>query len=271
MNRARGTRRGMSRRTRSRGLSASRRTRLHPTPCASSPRRTCARCPGLPRDGFGAGRRRATSGRTARCRSRASACSMPAPHRAARPAICSSVPAVRVEVTALDVSAAAARSASGRTSTGSVSQAHPRDRRRRAPADWWDGRPFDRILLDVPCSATGVIRRHPDIKLLRRAKDIPALARRQRDLLDAAWAPAEARRHAAVRELLGAGRGKRAGRRGRSWRAIPRPTTGRRTLTAAWPPRPAGGGARVRSPARRERDGRLLFCLPAEAAYDCWE
>jgi 16S rRNA (cytosine967-C5)-methyltransferase len=55
------------------------------------------------------------------------------------------------------------------------------------PAAWWDGRPFDRILLDVPCSATGVIRRHPDIKLLRRASDIPALAARQRELLQAAW------------------------------------------------------------------------------------
>jgi len=55
------------------------------------------------------------------------------------------------------------------------------------PASWWDGRPFDRILLDVPCSATGVIRRHPDIKILRRDKDIPALARRQRELLEAVW------------------------------------------------------------------------------------
>lgn len=55
------------------------------------------------------------------------------------------------------------------------------------PGGWWDGRPFDRILLDVPCSATGVIRRHPDIKVLRRAQDIPALARRQRELLDRAW------------------------------------------------------------------------------------
>jgi 16S rRNA (cytosine967-C5)-methyltransferase len=56
-----------------------------------------------------------------------------------------------------------------------------------APGNWWDGRPYDRILLDVPCSATGVIRRHPDIKLLRRARDIPALARRQAGLLEAAW------------------------------------------------------------------------------------
>src|SRR5690606_8313604 len=55
------------------------------------------------------------------------------------------------------------------------------------PQDWWDGQPFHRILLDVPCSATGVIRRHPDIKLLRRADDIPALAQRQSQLLRALW------------------------------------------------------------------------------------
>jgi len=55
------------------------------------------------------------------------------------------------------------------------------------PTDWWDGRAFDRILLDVPCSATGVIRRHPDIKVLRRAGDIATLARRQSEMLRAAW------------------------------------------------------------------------------------
>ena len=55
------------------------------------------------------------------------------------------------------------------------------------PDTWWDGRPFDRILLDAPCSATGVIRRHPDIRLLRRADDIPALAATQARLLDALW------------------------------------------------------------------------------------
>jgi 16S rRNA (cytosine967-C5)-methyltransferase len=55
------------------------------------------------------------------------------------------------------------------------------------PDTWWDGRAFDRILLDVPCSATGVIRRHPDIKLLRRKQDIAVLAARQAKLLDALW------------------------------------------------------------------------------------
>jgi 16S rRNA (cytosine967-C5)-methyltransferase len=53
--------------------------------------------------------------------------------------------------------------------------------------DWWDGEPFDRILLDAPCSASGVIRRHPDIKLLRREKDIVALARLQAQMLNALW------------------------------------------------------------------------------------
>jgi 16S rRNA (cytosine967-C5)-methyltransferase len=53
---------------------------------------------------------------------------------------------------------------------------------------WWDGTAFDRILLDAPCSATGVIRRHPDIKWLRRAEDIEQLAQLQRKILDKMWA-----------------------------------------------------------------------------------
>ncbi|MDU9411377.1 16S rRNA (cytosine(967)-C(5))-methyltransferase RsmB [Pseudomonas sp. zfem005] len=57
----------------------------------------------------------------------------------------------------------------------------------RDTAAWWDGKPFQRILLDAPCSATGVIRRHPDIKLTRQAEDIPALAQLQGELLDALW------------------------------------------------------------------------------------
>jgi len=52
---------------------------------------------------------------------------------------------------------------------------------------WWDGQPFDRILLDAPCSATGVIRRHPDIKLLRQETDILALAELQLTLLSTLW------------------------------------------------------------------------------------
>jgi 16S rRNA (cytosine967-C5)-methyltransferase len=55
------------------------------------------------------------------------------------------------------------------------------------PSQWWDGRSFDRILLDVPCSATGVIRRHPDVKLLRRPEDITDLARRQGLMIRTMW------------------------------------------------------------------------------------
>jgi 16S rRNA (cytosine967-C5)-methyltransferase len=58
----------------------------------------------------------------------------------------------------------------------------------REPQQWWKGEQFDRILLDAPCSATGVIRRHPDIKWLRRDQDIDALATLQSEILDAMWA-----------------------------------------------------------------------------------
>jgi len=54
-------------------------------------------------------------------------------------------------------------------------------------ASWWDGAPFDRILLDAPCSASGVARRHPDIKWLRREFDIEQFARLQSRMLDALW------------------------------------------------------------------------------------
>lgn len=55
------------------------------------------------------------------------------------------------------------------------------------PEDWWDGKPFQRILADVPCSATGVVRRHPDIKWLRRASDIEGFAQQQQQILSALW------------------------------------------------------------------------------------
>jgi 16S rRNA (cytosine967-C5)-methyltransferase len=56
-----------------------------------------------------------------------------------------------------------------------------------APASWWDGRAFDRVLADVPCSASGVVRRHPDGKWLRRPGDIAAFVRDQDRILDALW------------------------------------------------------------------------------------
>jgi len=56
------------------------------------------------------------------------------------------------------------------------------------PKDWWDGKLFQRILADVPCSASGVVRRHPDIKWLRRPADIDSFARQQAQILEALWA-----------------------------------------------------------------------------------
>ena len=55
------------------------------------------------------------------------------------------------------------------------------------PAAWWDGVPFDRVLADVPCTASGIVRRHPDVKWLRRPTDIAALADEQARLLEALW------------------------------------------------------------------------------------
>ena len=52
---------------------------------------------------------------------------------------------------------------------------------------WWDGQPFDAILLDAPCTASGIVRRHPDVPWLRRASDVPQLARLQQRLLASLW------------------------------------------------------------------------------------
>ncbi|MDH0864086.1 16S rRNA (cytosine(967)-C(5))-methyltransferase RsmB [Mitsuaria sp. GD03876] len=65
---------------------------------------------------------------------------------------------------------------------GAVRAADARD-----TAAWWDGRPFDAILLDAPCSASGIVRRHPDVRWLRRPDDIASLARTQAALLEALW------------------------------------------------------------------------------------
>jgi 16S rRNA (cytosine967-C5)-methyltransferase len=55
------------------------------------------------------------------------------------------------------------------------------------PPSWWDGRPFDAILLDAPCTASGIARRHPDVRWLRREPDVAQLARTQSRLLSALW------------------------------------------------------------------------------------
>jgi 16S rRNA (cytosine967-C5)-methyltransferase len=57
----------------------------------------------------------------------------------------------------------------------------------RNARNWWDGVAFDRILADVPCSASGVVRRHPDVKWLRRESDIAGFARQQADILESLW------------------------------------------------------------------------------------
>jgi len=138
-----------------------------------------------------------------------------------------------------------------RVETGDVAEA----------SGWWDGRPFDRILLDVPCSATGVIRRHPDIKVLRRARDIPALAQRQGDLLRAAWgllrpggsllystcSALRAENEDAVAVFLA---------------AVPAARDETSGRCAGWPPRPGGSGPGVRVQAgEADMDGFYYACL----------
>ncbi|MFZ5556998.1 MAG: 16S rRNA (cytosine(967)-C(5))-methyltransferase RsmB [Pseudomonadota bacterium] len=60
------------------------------------------------------------------------------------------------------------------------------------PGAWWDGKPFQRVLLDAPCSASGVARRHPDVKWLRRPRDLRKFAAEQLRLLDGLWRALEA-------------------------------------------------------------------------------
>ena len=132
------------------------------------------------------------------------------------------------------------------------------------PDAWWDGRPYDRILLDVPCSATGVIRRHPDIKLLRRPGDVKPFERRQRAMLEALWPTARPGGRLALHELLGA--------EGRECRGGPAPSWPTRPPARTYPCRrgrlaaePGPGRPGSRPAPWGGRHGRVLLCLPRQA------
>lgn len=91
-----------------------------------------------------------------------------------------------VSVTALDIDEQRLqRVADNLERIGATAQLHVADAGQ--PDGWWDGQPFDRILADVPCSASGVARRHPDIKWLRRPGDFAALGVQQAAMADALW------------------------------------------------------------------------------------
>lgn len=91
-----------------------------------------------------------------------------------------------VQVTALDAEPErAARIEPGLSRLGLTATVRAADC--TAPDTWWDGRPFERVLADVPCTGSGVARRHPDIKWLRRAGDVRSFATRQGAILDALW------------------------------------------------------------------------------------
>lgn len=125
-----------------------------------------------------------------------------------------------------------------------------------APEQWWDGTPYDRILLDAPCTATGVIRRHPDIKLLRRPDDVAALAREQARLLDALWpllAPGGRLVYATCSVLDEENAGQVAAFLARTPDARPLP------LACAWG-RPAGAGRQI-LPGDDGMDGFHYSCL----------
>ncbi|HEX8986597.1 MAG TPA: 16S rRNA (cytosine(967)-C(5))-methyltransferase RsmB [Rhodocyclaceae bacterium] len=99
---------------------------------------------------------------------------------------CHMLESAEIELTALEADTArAARIGENLARLGLVAEVKVADCRQLA--DWWDGRPFDRILADVPCSGSGVVRRHPDIKWLRRPGDVANFARVQAEILDALW------------------------------------------------------------------------------------
>ncbi|MBM4218992.1 MAG: 16S rRNA (cytosine(967)-C(5))-methyltransferase RsmB [Gammaproteobacteria bacterium] len=131
------------------------------------------------------------------------------------------------------------------------------------PATWWDGRPFERILLDVPCSGTGVIRRHPDIKLLRRADDVARFAVQQAALLRTCWgllAPGGRLVYASCSVLAAENAGVVGGFMAEEPAAVEVTESARLLLPGALPWRPAGPGCALRSGAA-DADGFYYACL----------
>jgi 16S rRNA (cytosine967-C5)-methyltransferase len=92
----------------------------------------------------------------------------------------------QVALTALDIDAARSADVSRNLARLGL-EAEVRTADCSKPEEWWDGKAFDRVLADVPCTATGIARRHPDIKWLRRPSDAAAFAERQSRILDALW------------------------------------------------------------------------------------
>lgn len=94
----------------------------------------------------------------------------------------------RLALTALDIDAQRLRRVgTGLARLGLAERARLQVADAARPGDWWDGVPFDAVLLDAPCSATGIVRRQPDVVLHRRESDIAALTMTQAQLLDALW------------------------------------------------------------------------------------
>ena len=135
---------------------------------------------------------------------RGSGCSTRARRRAARRDTFSKRCAAIDEVVALDRDAGRLDLVRDNLARLGLAAQRRRGRRDAAAEQWWDGRPFDRILLDAPCSADGVIRRHPDIKVLRRPDDVARAIALQSSTAAGAVAAAAARRPARVRNMLGA-------------------------------------------------------------------
>jgi 16S rRNA (cytosine967-C5)-methyltransferase len=135
------------------------------------------------------------------------------------------------------------------------------------PGAWWDGRPFQRILLDVPCSGSGVIRRHPDIKLLRRPADVARFAVQQSALLAACWnllAPGGRLVYASCSVFSTENAGVVGAFLAAAQRAVDMTESARLSLPGALPWQVAGPGCALASGAA-DADGFYYACLEKRA------